>query len=289
MSEKLTPEEVQARLASFEITAKRFGSVAYSTKQRGLRCGFSAMERDDYMRAGEPDLVIVGARPGTGKTAWLVQASVNIARNEGAVLLFSLEMSAEQLRKRSMAAETNTPISQLHLLPEHKAQKANEEMSSIPFFVDDTRSLDINDLRARAMDMHRHHPLVAVGVDYLQLLKSQGRDKREQMGNVAEGLKQLAIDLQCPVVALVQMSRDIEKRQQLSKSARPTMSDIQESALIENVADQILFLDGAGKRDPLRQGEVDVFAAKNRHGNCRDFVLYFQGDTTRFSDFEGGL
>lgn len=289
MSEKLSPAELQQRLDAFEIKARRFGSVSYRIEQRALRSGFKALMEDDYLRAGEPDFVVVGARPGTGKTAFLVQTLVNIARNEGPTMLFSLEMAAEQLRKRSMAAETGTPIRLLHLLSDAKKAAADEAMNAIPFFVDDSRSLDINQLRAAAMDMHRRQPLVAVGVDYLQLVKSAGRDKREQVGNVAEGLKQLALDIKAPVIALAQMSREIEKRQQLSKSARPTMSDIQESSLVENVADQILFLDGAGKRDPLRAGEVDCFAAKNRHGICRDFVLFFQGDTTKFSDFEGGL
>lgn len=289
MSDKPTQAELQQRLDAFEIKARRFGSVSYRTEQRALRSGFSCLEQDDYLRAGEPDLVIVGARPGTGKTSFVVQALVNIARSEGPTLLFSLEMSSEQLRKRSMSAETGTPISQLHMLSQTKLEAANAAMDAIPFFVDDTRSLDILQLRASALAVHRKHPLKAVGVDYLQLVKSLGRDKREQVGNVAEGLKQLALDIRAPVIALAQMSRDIEKRQQTSKSARPTMSDIQESSLVENVADQILFLDGAGKRDPLRAGEIDVYAAKNRHGRCRDFILFFAGDTTKFSDFEGGL
>lgn len=289
MSEKPSAVELEEQLAAFEIKARRFGSVSYRIEQRALRSGFTGMEQDDYLRAGEPDLVVVGARPGTGKTAFLVQMLVNIAKNEGPTLLFSLEMASEQLRKRSMAAETGTPIRLLYLLSEAKRAAADAAMSAIPFFVDDSRSLDVNQLRAAALDMHRRTPLKAVGVDYLQLVKSLGRDKREQVGNVAEGLKQLALDIKAPVIALAQMSREIEKRQQLSKSARPTMSDIQESALVENVADQILFLDGAGKRDPLRQGQVDVIAAKNRHGVCRDFVLFFEGDTTKFSDYEGGL
>src|SRR5690606_14408746 len=116
------------------------------------------------------------------------------------------------------------------------------------------------------------------------IVRGEGSDKRTQIGSVAEGLKQLAKDLNCPVIALAQMSREIEKRQALSKSARPVMSDLQECGLVENWSDQILFLDGAGKRDPSRAGQVDAFIAKNRHGAIGEFVLAFDGSTTTFKD-----
>ena len=284
-------DDFDARMAAFEVPAKRFGSVKLNLTARPLKCGLVALERYEYLRAAEPDLVVVGARPGNGKTSFLVQTMLHVARHEGPTMMFSLEMATSQLLKRAVAAESGVPIRHLRNAGA-KADAAQAAIDKAPFFVDDTKGLDINTLRARVLDMHKRTPLAAVGVDYLQIVRtSGGRSKREEVAEAAEGLKKLAEDIQAPVVALAQMSRDIEKRQQLSKTARPTMSDLQECALIENWADMILFLDGAGKRDPSRAGQVDVYGAKHRHGEAADFVLFFQGETTRFSDFneEQGL
>lgn len=287
---KPTFDEIEAKLLEAEVPARRFGSIPLDLKTRPLRSGFAAMEQYDYLRAGQPDLVVVGARPGNGKTSFLVQALLNIAKNEGPTMLFSIEMAGEQLMKRAMAAESGTPIKQLHMLSPARQEAARAAIEAAPFFCDDTKGIDINTLRARAMDFNRRSKLAAVGVDYLQIVRTQaGRSRTEEVMQAVEGLKQLAHDIGAPVIALAQMSREIEKRQQLSKTARPVMSDLADCGGIERWADQILFLDGAGKYDPSRAGEVDVTAAKNRHGETRNFILRFDGATTRFSDMEEGI
>lgn len=282
---------IESRLEAFEVPARRLGSIPVKMSTRPLRTGFRDMEKNGYVRFGEPDLVIVGARPGNGKTSFLVQLLLNIAKSEGPTMMFSLEMSGEQLIRRAIASETGQDNTRLHLLSQSRMESAQASINQLPFFVDDTKGMEINLLRSRALDLKKRHGLVAVGVDYLQIVGTgEGWSKRDEVMQVAEGLKKLAEDLQAPVIALAQMSRNIEQRQQQSKTAKPMMSDLAECGGLESWADQILFLDGAWKRDPSRAGEVDVTVAKNRHGNTVDFILNFDGPTTRFSDFgnEGG-
>lgn len=283
--------DLDARLAAFEVPARRLGSIPVKMNTRPLKTGFAAMERYGYVRAGEPDLVIVGARPGNGKTSFLVQLLLNIAKTEGPTMMFSLEMSGEQLIRRAIASETGQDNTKLHLLTASRMASAQAAVNSLPFFVDDTKGMEINLLRSRALDLKkRHGGLAAVGVDYLQIVgTAEGWSKRDEVMEVAKGLKKLSEDIGAPVIALAQMSREIERRQQQSKTAKPMMSDLAECGGLESWADQILFLDAAWRRDPSRAGQVDVTVSKNRHGNAADFILNFDGPTTRFSDFEEGL
>ena len=281
--------EFDALIADFDCPAKRFGSVRPNLKVRPLATGLSGFDQYRLLRANCPDLCVIGARPGNGKTSFLVQVLRAIAKaGEGHTMLFSLEMDTGQLVQRALASELAVPMDRLGSLPDSRIEAAQERINQEAFFCDDQSGLDINTLRARAMTFKQKHGLAAVGVDYIQLVSpvEERSIRREEVMQVVTGLKQLAKDLSCPVVALAQMSRDIEKRQANSKNARPVMSDLQECGGIENFADQILFLDGAGKRDPSRRGQVDCTVAKNRHGPTGEFVLAFDGDTTTFKDYE---
>lgn len=286
MSDELFGEDIQAQLDAFEIKAKRFGEYKADLSVKPLKTGFRAFERYKLLRANRPDLFVIGARPGNGKTSFLVQVLRNVAKSgAGYTYMFSLEMDGSQLMERALAAEANCAIDDLWRLPEARRSAAEGRIGQENFYVDDQSGLDINTLRARVLDFNRRHKLAVVGVDYLQIVRGEGGDRRAQIGSVAEGLKNLAKEIDCPVIALAQMSREIEKRQALSKSARPVMSDLQDCGLVENWADQILFLDGAGKRDPARAGQIDCYIAKNRHGSVGDFVLAFDGSRTQFADY----
>lgn len=276
-----------AQLEAFELPAKRLGSVEVDLSVRPQRTGFSSFDRNYIIRHERPDLCVIGARPGNGKTSFLVQVLRNITKaGEGAALMFSLEMDAGQLKQRALASEMGVAIDRLrHATPE-SVKAAEGRLTQEDLFVDDQSGVDINTLRARAMSYGKRHKLAAIGVDYIQIVGGEGNDARSRIANVAQGLKQLAKDLNVPVVALAQMSREIEKRQSVSKTAKPVMSDLQDCGLVENWADQILFLDGAGKRDPSRAGQVDCYLVKNRHGPTDEFVLAFEASLTRFSDFQ---
>jgi len=287
----LFDDEIDEKLAQAEAPFTHIGDIVANMHTRPLNSGFRELEKFEILRHAEPDLVILGARPGNGKTAFLVQTLKHIAQNEGTAIMFSLEMSKEQLKKRILADESNTDIKKLHNLSQDKIGIVDGRLKSgTPFLVDDTKGLDINNLRARVLAYRKRHPISIVGVDYLQIVRtSTGRSKREEILEVTEGLKQLANDIGCPVLAVAQMSREIEKRQQMSKAAKPVMSDLQECGGIENWADQIAFLDAAWRRDPARAREVDFYVEKNRHGNTGRFVLEFLGEQTKFKDFEPGL
>lgn len=284
-------DEIEDALAAVESPFTHIGDIKANMHTRPLKSGFRELEKFEILRAGEPDLVILGARPGNGKTAFLVQTLKYVAQHEGTAIMFSLEMSKEQLKRRILADESNTDIKKLQHLSDDRIGIVDKRLhDTTPFLVDDTKGLDINNLRARVLAYRKKHPIAIVGVDYLQIVRtSTGRSKREEILEVTEGLKQLANDVGCPVLAVAQMSREIEKRQQMSRGAKPVMSDLQECGGIENWADQIAFLDAAWRRDPARAGEVDFFVEKNRHGNTGRFVLLFEGAQTRFKDFEGGL
>ena len=280
-------DELDARLDAFEMPGKKLGSVKVDLSVRPQRTGFKAFDRHMLIRADRPDLCVIGARPGNGKTSFLVQVLRNLTKSENkTALMFSLEMDASQLKQRSLASEAGVAIDRLPFVDPARLDAAESRLEAEMLFVDDQSGLDVNTLRARAMAYNRKYGLTAVGVDYIQIVRAEGGDRRTAIGNVAEGLKQLAKDLNAPVIALAQMSREIEKRQSLSKNARPVMSDLQDCGLLENWADQILFLDGAGKRDPSRAGQVDAYVAKNRHGPTGDFILAFDASLTRFTDFE---
>jgi replicative DNA helicase len=190
-------------LKSFEVPARRLGSIPVKMETRALKTGFKDMERYGYGRFNEPDLVIIGARPGNGKTSFLVQLLLNIAKSEGPTMMFSLEMSGEQLIRRAISSELGQDNNRLHLVQPERMAAASKRINESPFFVDDTKGMDINLLRSRALDLQRHYgSLAAVGVDYLQIVStSEGWSKRDEVMEVAEGLKKLAEDLKAPVFA----------------------------------------------------------------------------------------
>lgn len=281
-------DEFDQKIYDFEVKAKRFGSVKPDLDLRLLSAGFKMFERHRILRANKPDLCVIGARPGTGKTSFLVQVLRNVAKSgAGDTMIFSLEMAHDQLVLRALAAEVGAPVHKLAFIPEQRVDAAMNRLNDEPVFVDDTSGVGINVIRARALDYNKRKPLSVIGVDYLQIVGADGESKRDKIGEIAKGLKQLAKDLNIPVIALAQMNREYEKRLAQSKHATPMMSDLQECSLVENWADQIVFLSGAGRKDPSRDGQVDVHIAKNRHGPMGDFILAFDGETTRFSDFEG--
>lgn len=285
---KRMTDEFDDKIEAFEVPAKKIGAIDLNLREETLKIGFKEPERMGLFRKNESDLVIVGARPGNGKTAFLVQALINAARTEGATMLFSLEMSASSLTKRIYSLESETAVNKLWSLPDSKKLAVKQKLATTDFFIDDTKGIDINTLRARVLDFRRRQPLVAVGVDYAQLVRStsRGRSRNEEVLEVIEGLKTLACDIEAPVIALAQMSREIEKRQQFSQSARPVMSDLADCGGIERWADQILFMDRPDRRDPSRVGQIDFYVAKNRHGETRDFTLAVRWECTKFYNHE---
>ena len=278
------------------------------------------------------DLIILAGRPSMGTSALATNIAFHAAKSyrvetddgtpsvaDGAVVgFFSLEMSAEQLALRMLAEETGVPSEklrrgQLTRADFEKVVLASQQLSRVPFFIDDTPALSVAALRTRARRLKRTHKLSLVVVDYLQLLQPAGRSRQDnrvvEIGQITQGLKALAKELNVPVLALSQLSRAVEQRE----DKRPLLSDLRESGSIEQDADVVMFIfreeyylsrgepthraDESDEKYTERYqkwhsrlesvaGTAEIIVAKQRHGPIGNLRLQFTGETTKFSNLD---
>ncbi len=256
----------------------------------GISTGFNEF---DKLTAGlQPgDLIIIAGRPSMGKTA----LAVNIAENAaiGAKIptaIFSMEMPAQQLAFRMISSLGRVDQSHLRTgnFPDEDWSRINmavQLMSEAPIFIDDTPSLAPGEIRARARRLHREHGLGLIVVDYLQLMQVPGSNENRatEISEISRGLKALAKELECPVIALSQLNRSVEQR----TDRRPIMSDLRESGAIEQDADLIVFIyrEEVYNQDTPRKGVADIAIAKQRNGPIGDFPLTFVGRYTKFENW----
>ncbi len=303
----------------FGASALRMAEAAF--KRKGQIVGTSTGLRDlDALLGGlqKSDLLILAGRPSMGKTALATNMAYkaalyfkeNTEPNEQAksVGFFSLEMSSEQLATRVLSARANinsAGIMRGDLDHEEfeRLIEANNELSELPFYVDDTPALSISALRTRARRLKRTQNLGLVIVDYLQLVTVSTRNSQmnrvQEVSEITQGLKALAKELNVPVVALSQLSRAVESRE----DKRPQLSDLRESGSIEQDADVVMFVyreeyyvsrskpDETSPKFEMWQedmervyGKADVIIAKQRHGPIGTVTLQFFGEQTRFDD-----
>jgi replicative DNA helicase len=260
----------------------------------GLATGF---KRLDYMTSGlQPgDLIIVAARPSMGKTAFTLNIAGNVAtRLQKPVMFFSLEMGAEQLVQRLLGAEARVDISNLRRGRVGQADwtrlaEAVGRLSEAPVFIDETPSISVTEMRNKCRRQMHETGLSLVMVDYLQLMTGPaGYDnKATEVGEISKGLKTLARELGVPVVALSQLNRSVETR----NDKRPMMSDLRESGAIEQDADIIMFLYREeyylkDKTPEDRIGVAELIIAKHRNGAVGTVDLRFFNSITRFEDLD---
>src|SRR3954469_12113302 len=312
------------RFATALTTAVDMAARAYQRdgKLSGLATGLAHMDR---MMGGlaHSDLVILAGRSGMGKTALATNLAYNVARawhgevrpdgrtesvNGGIVGFFSLEMSAEQLATRIISEQTEIPsyrIRRGEIDPSDfdRIAQIAREMETIPLYIDETGGLSISQLTARARRLKRQRGLDLLVIDYIQLLSGSG--KRAQEGRVQEvteittGLKALAKELQVPILALSQLSRQVESRD----DKRPQLSDLRESGSIEQDADVVMFVfreeyylknkePRPGTEEHFKwqsdmdqsHGRAEVIIGKQRHGPTGTVQLAFQAEVTRFTN-----
>jgi replicative DNA helicase len=278
------------------------------------------------------DLIIVAGRPGMGKSSlatniafncadrWLRDKRDGIEKSVGAgVALFSLEMSSDQLATRILAEQAGIPSEALRMgkISRDDFQQlsyASQRLSDLPLFIDDTPALTIGALRSRARRLKRRHDIGLIVIDYLQLLQGSGRASDNRVNEISEisrGLKTLAKELQVPVIALSQLSRAVEQRE----DKRPMLSDLRESGSIEQDADMVWFIYRedyyvAAREPKVPRGDDDMktveahaawqaemervyglaelIVAKQRHGSTGKVRLRFEPKITRFSDLAEG-
>ncbi|WP_417318099.1 replicative DNA helicase [Emcibacter sp.] len=300
-----------------EISRKNAGKLS------GITTGFTSIN-NHIGGLHKSDLMILAGRPAMGKTALATNIAFNAAKfymeqlqagipheeNRGAVTaFFSLEMSADQLATRILAEQANLPSQDLRKGQINQDQfaalaRTSMELEELPLFIDDTPSLSIGGLRTRARRLKRQHGLGLLIVDYLQLLRGGDRgrgpeNRVQEISEITRGLKGLAKELQIPVLALSQLSRTIESRD----NKRPLLSDLRESGSIEQDADMVTFVYRPEyylhqqQPDPgtpehaiwleecdKMHGKAEFIIGKQRHGPTGIIELNFSSETTKFSD-----
>jgi replicative DNA helicase len=309
----------QALTVAVDMAAKAFQRDG---KLSGIATGLRDL--DTKMGGLQPsDLIIVAGRPGMGKTALATNIAYNVAKahraeiqadgtsksvNGGIVGFFSCEMSAEQLATRIIAERTGIPSSTIRRggITENDFEKIRDysiELQALPFYVDETGGLSISQLTARARRLKRQKGLDLLVVDYIQLLQGSGKrgnDNRvQEVTEITTSLKALAKELNVPLIALSQLSRQVESRD----DKRPQLSDLRESGSIEQDADVVMFVFREeyylANKEPragtpeyekwqldmsLVHGKAEVIIGKQRHGPTGTVELQFDAAVTRFGD-----
>lgn len=257
----------------------------------GVPSGFYDL---DSLTAGfQPsDLIIVAARPSMGKTAFCLNIAQEVGiRRKKPVSIFSLEMSKEQLVQRMLCSEAEIDSNRLrtgHMHAEDwsKLAKAMSEMGDCPIFIDDTPGATVTEIRAKCRRLcMEQKELGLVIIDYLQLMEggSKKLDRVQEISQISRGLKNLARELKTPIIALSQLSRAVESRQ----NKKPMLSDLRESGSIEQDADIVMFIYRDEYYNPENldnKGKAEILVAKQRNGPVGNVDLLFQGSVTKFKN-----
>ena len=261
----------------------------------GVPTGFVDLDKmTSGMQAG--DLIVLAARPSMGKTALAINIAENVALKEGLpVAVFSMEMGASQLAIRIVGSigridQGRLRTGKLHDEEWPRLAEAVERLRSVSLSIDETPGLTPSELRASARRLSRNcGKLGLVVVDYLQLMSGSsggdGDNRATELGEISRGLKMLAKELQCPVIALSQLNRGVEQR----TDKRPMMSDLRESGAIEQDADVIMFIyrDDYYNKDSKEPGVAEIIIGKQRNGPTGTVKLTFLKPITKFESYAG--
>ena len=253
----------------------------------GLRTGFSNLDRITNGLQPE-ELIILAARPSMGKSALAMNLALNVAKRnkdgQAGVAIFSLEMSNEQLVARMLSAESNIENTKiktgaLNARDWQFLEGGMQSLSRLPIVFDDSSTVSVADIRAKCRKLSQEGKLDFVVIDYLQLIKGDDRsgNRQEEVAKISRSLKQMARELKIPILALSQLSREVEKRE----DKRPVLADLIESGSIEQDADIVMFLyrgDYYEHNADNKTGEVELSIAKNRQG-VAGIRLGFRFDT----------
>jgi replicative DNA helicase len=263
----------------------------------GVPSGFVDFDKmTSGMQAG--DLIVLAARPSMGKTALAINIAEHVALNEGLpVAVFSMEMGASQLAIRIVGSigridQQRLRTGKLNQEEWPRLTEAMEKLRNVSLHIDETPSLTPMELRANARRLARTcGKLGLIVVDYLQLMSgntssSNGDNRATEIGEISRGLKMLAKELQCPVIALSQLNRSVETR----TDKRPMMSDLRESGAIEQDADVIMFIyrDDYYNKDSKEPGVAEIIIGKHRNGPTGTVKLAFLKPITRFESLASG-
>jgi replicative DNA helicase len=269
-------------------------AASRNTKIIGVPSGFRDLDHET-MGWHPGQLIIVAARPGMGKTSFMLNTALNSAMQSGSsVAVFSMEMSKSELTMRLLSMEARVDsnrlknASRLQEADWKHLQRAAGEMQNANLYLDDTPALNILELKSRCRRIQSQHGLGLVIVDYLQLMRGLGNrmggaNREQEIAEISRGLKALAKELAVPVIAASQLSREVERRDR----KKPQLSDLRESGAIEQDADIVLFIH-RDKENPELQNEAELIIGKHRSGNTGEIKLAWQGQYTTFKDYAYG-
>lgn len=255
----------------------------------GITTGFADLNKK-INGLQRTDLILLAARPAMGKTAFSLNIVQNAAlKGDASVAVFSLEMSKEQLVQRILSAQSNVELNKIKTgtLSESDWPRIIDAMavlSEANIFIDDTPGIKISEIRSKCRKLKIEKGLDLIMIDYLQLMEGEGKNenRQQEIAKISRSLKILAKELDCPVVALSQLSRSPELR----KDHRPILSDLRESGSIEQDADIVMFLyrDEYYHDDSEKKNIGEVIIAKNRHGETGNVELVWFGQVQKFAD-----
>lgn len=275
-----------------DVLMEVFEKVEFLSQNKGGTTGIASGFRDlDKMTSGfqRSDLIIVAARPSVGKTAFALNIAQNVGvREKETVAIFSLEMGASQLVQRMICAEANVDATRLRtgfLEPDdwEKMTMAIGSLSEANIYIDDSPSVTVSDIRAKCRRLKKERGLGMILIDYLQLIHGRsknGENRQQEVSEISRTLKQIARELEVPVIALSQLSRGVEQRQ----DKRPMMSDLRESGSIEQDADIVAFLyrDDYYNQESEKKNIIEIIIAKQRNGPVGTVELAFLKNYNKF-------
>ncbi|WP_420066742.1 replicative DNA helicase [Sporosarcina ureae] len=279
-----------------DVLVETYDNIELLHTRKGDVTGIPTGFRDlDKITAGfqRNDLIIVAARPSVGKTAFALNVAQNVATKAGEnVAIFSLEMGAEQLVMRMLCAEGNIDAQvlrtgTLEADDWRKLTMAMGTLSNAGIFIDDSPGLRVNEIRSKCRRLQQEHGLGMVMIDYMQLIMGSGRgsdNRQQEVSEISRSLKALARELKIPVVALSQLSRGVEQRQ----DKRPMMSDLRESGSIEQDADIVSFLyrEDYYDKETEMQNMIEIIIAKQRNGPTGTVTLAFAKEYNKFLNID---
>ena len=265
----------------------------------GFNTGFTEL---NHTIAGwcKPDMIIVAARPGAGKTAMMLSSIYHLAiLNNVSTAIFSLEMSSEQLIERMESIVSQVPLKRLRTnnmndYEKGVVMKADDKILQSPIYIDDTGGISIQQLRAKATVMKQKYGIKVIFIDYLQLMTANGKqnqNREQEVSTISRSLKALAKELEVPIIALSQLSRRVEER----ADKMPQLSDLRESGSLEQDADIVIMLMRPSyyeMTEPVNIGGTEYSCEnlvickveKNRHGQTKNIPLRFIGETVTFEN-----
>ncbi|MDR1700588.1 MAG: replicative DNA helicase [Lachnoclostridium sp.] len=273
-------------LKSIQLTAKQSGKIS------GLATGFRDL---DYLTSGfhPSQLIVIGSRPGMGKTAFALSIAENISvRKDTVSVVFNLEMDETELAKRLISMDSKVTLSSITngmLAPDNwgNITQSVKNLGGSHLILDSPPGLTITELRSKCRKLKLERPLDLVIIDYLQLMSGSGRrneSRQQEVSEISRSLKILAREIECPIIAFSQLNRELERRE----NKRPMMSDLRESGSIEQDADIVMFLynDEYYNKDTEEKGITEIIIGKQRNGRTGTIKLAWLPEYTTFGNLE---